>query len=219
MTRRVSRHHTPSRDGVILLVVISMLVLFSLVGIAFVVYAEAQANTARIWREGETLQQPDMDPELLLSYFLGQLVYDTDNPFSALRGHSLARTMYGAPGGTVPYCGTGRIHTPGQDDYYQVDYTNYSGGAPRNPDQYGSANAPYTYPDFNSMFLAAQRAGDSSVLIPSYYRIGPDPNTPPIMLRPDTSYHTGFPPLAHASGDVKNLADSPGYNGGPNDSI
>src|SRR5262249_52046144 len=145
------------RSGVVLLVVISLLVLFALIGIAFVVYAESQANTARIWREGETLQQPDMDPELLLSYFLGQLIYDTDNPFSALRGHSLARPMYGAPGGTLPYAGTGRIHTaanPAQDDYYQVDYTNYSGLAqPRNPDQYGSANAPYTYPDFNNMFL------------------------------------------------------------------
>lgn len=214
--------HVPAppvgRSGVILLVVISLLVLFALMGIAFVIYAEAQANTARIWREGETLQQPDMDPELLLSYFLGQLIYDTDNPFSALRGHSLARTMYGAAGGTVPYCGTGRVHTPGQDDFYQVDYTNYSGGAPRNPDQYGSPNAPYTYPDFNSMFLAGQRAADSSVLIPSYYRIAPDGKTP-VMLRPNTSYHTGFPPLADASGDVKNLADSPGYNGGPNDSI
>ena len=85
----------PPRDGVILLVVISLLVLFSLVGLAFVVYAEGQANTARLWREGETAQLPGMDPELLLSYFLGQLIYDTDNPNSALRGHSLARTMYG----------------------------------------------------------------------------------------------------------------------------
>jgi hypothetical protein len=216
--------HVPAaagRSGVVLLVVISLLVLFALIGIAFVVYAESQANTARIWREGETLQQPDMDPELLLSYFLGQLIYDTDNPFSALRGHSLARTMYGAPGGTLPYAGTGRVHTAAnaaQDDYYQVDYTNYSGGAPRNPDQYGSANAPYTYPDFNNMFLAAQRAADSSVLVPSYYRLGPDGKTP-ISLRPNTSYHTGFSPQADPSGDVKNLADSPGYSNGPNDSI
>src|SRR5438067_3901556 len=96
--QRSGKNVTSSRDGMILLVVISLLVLFSLVGIAFVIYAEGQANTARIWREGETAPQPDMDPEMLLAYFLGQFIYDTDNPHSALRGHSLARNMYGRPG-------------------------------------------------------------------------------------------------------------------------
>src|SRR5262245_35206770 len=196
------------RGGVILLVVISLLVLFALVGIAFVIYAEAQANTSRIWREGEAVDGPDMDPELLLAYFLGQLIYDTDNPLSALRGHGLARNMYGRPGGTVPFNGTGRIHTPGQDDYYNVDYTAYPWNAGRNPDQMGSGNPPYTYPDFNHMYLSAVRGSDGKVLIPSYYRIGPNG---PITLRPNTNYHTQFPPLASPSGDVKNRWDGPGY--------
>src|SRR5438105_14116252 len=116
MARARFRHSHP-RDGVVLLVVISLLVLFALVGIAFVVYAESQANTSRIWREGEALEQPDMDPELLLSAFLGQLLYDTDNPLSALRGHGLVRNMYGQPGTTIPFNGTGRQHTAGQADY------------------------------------------------------------------------------------------------------
>jgi hypothetical protein len=205
------------RGGVVLLVVISLLVLFALVGIAFVVYAEAQANTSRIWREGETIDNPDMDPELLLAYFLGQFIYDTDNPLSALRGHGLARNMYGRPGGTVPFNGTGRIHTPGQDDYYNVDYTAYPWNAGRNPDQFGSPNPPYTYPDFNHMYLGAVRASDGAVLTPSYYRIGP--NGQAVTLRPDTRYHTRFPPLADPSGDVKNRPDSAGYKNGPNDSI
>src|SRR5271155_3473927 len=115
--------HSSGRQGVILLVVISLLVLFSLVGIAFVIYAESQANTARIWREGETLTKPDADPEMLLAYFLGQLIYDTDNPFSAIRGQSLARNMFGKAGSTVPFSGTGRVHTGAPDDYYQINYT------------------------------------------------------------------------------------------------
>ena len=204
-----------ARSGVVLLVVISLLVLFSLVGLAFVVYAEGQANVARLWREAETTQLPAMDPELLLSYFLGQLVYDTDNPHSALRGHGLARNMYGRPGGMVPFNGVGRIHTGGADDFYNVDYTRY-GGAARDPDQYGSPNPPYTYPDFNHMYLAAQRASTGAILIPSYSRMGP---AGPVTLRPNAGYHTAFPPLADPSGDVKNLAEGPGYGAGPNDSI
>jgi len=220
------RHMTPTRNGliaakpsarsgVVLLVVISLLVLFSLVGLAFVVYAEGQANVARLWREAETTQLPDMDPELLLSYFLGQLIYDTDNPHSALRSHGLARNMYGRPGGMVPFNGTGRIHTGGADDFYNIDYTQY-GGAARNPDEHGSPNPPYTYPDFNHVYLAAQRASTGSILIPSYYRQGP---AGPVSLRPNPAYHAAFPPLADPSGDVKNLADAPGYGNGPNDSI
>jgi hypothetical protein len=216
---RLAKQPSASRHGVILLIVISLLILFSLVGIAFVIYAEGQANIARIWREGENVPRPDMDPELLLSYFLGQLIYDTDNPLSALRGHGLVRNMYGPPGSTIPFNGTGRQHTPAPDDYYNVDYTNYAGGVPRDPNQPGpsSPNPPYTYPDFNHMYLAAQRAADGRILVPSYYRIGP--NGQPITLRPDTRYHTGFPPLADPSGDVKNVADSPGFGNGPNDSI
>src|SRR5262249_40365666 len=155
----------------------------------------------------------DMDPELLLAYFLGQLIYDTDNPQSALRGHSLARNMYGKPGNTIPFCGSGRVHTGGNDDYYQVDYTQYSGAA-RDPDQYGSLNPAYTYPDFNNLYLAAQQASTGEVLIPSYYRMGP--NSTPISLRPNAGYHgSNWAVPAGFTGDVKNIAESPGYSGGP----
>jgi hypothetical protein len=212
---RLPQCDSNSRRGIVLLVVITLLTLFAVVGITFVIYSQAEAGSARSWRESESLQRPDMDPESLLAYFLNQLIYDTTNPNSALQGHSLARTMYGLPGSTVPYNGTGRIHTnanAAQDDYYQVDYTNYSGAAnPRSPSQYGSPNASYTYPDFNTMCLAAVRASDGAVLIPSYFRTNPTQGQSPITLRPSTTYHTQFPAQEDAGGDVKNLADSPGY--------
>ena len=35
------------------------------------------------------------DPEQYLDYALSQLINDTNNPLSAIRGHSLKRDMYG----------------------------------------------------------------------------------------------------------------------------
>ena len=206
----IRKQSAVQRDGVILLVVISLLVLFSLVGLAFVVYAEGQANVARLWREAETAQRPDMDQELLLAYFLSQLIYDTDNPHSALRGHSFARTMYGRPGGTVAFNGTGRLHNGNPDSFLNINYTQF--GAPVNFENYGSPNPPWTYPDLNNVFLAAVRASDGSVLIPSYHRPGfGDPANRRQVLRPLPTDHAGFPAMEDEGGDVKNLADSPGY--------
>src|SRR5262245_13484395 len=108
------------RRGTVLLVVLAMLTLFAAVGVAFVYYADAQAQAARLHREAQGAGRPGVDPELLLAFFLGQLLYDVpdDEPgiYSALRGHSLARSMYGwnadAPAGNnVPYNGVGRPHT------------------------------------------------------------------------------------------------------------
>lgn len=198
-----------SRQGVILLVVITLLTLFAVVGVTFVIFAQSEASAARVWRDAETLQRPDMDPEALLAYFLSQMIYDTDNRHSALRGHSLARTMFGRAGSTLPYSGTGRFHSAAPDQFYKVDYTQYAGAA-INPDDFGSPNPPYTYPDFNNMFLAAVRGSDGAVLIPSYLRTNPQNGQPAITLRPNTAYHTAFPAMEDAGGDVKNLADSPG---------
>src|SRR5262245_58182583 len=87
------------RRGVILLVVISLLTLFAVVGLSFLLYANATATAARLSREAQVQGRVDMDPELLFSLFLGQLVYDAPDDergvYSALRGHSLARGMYG----------------------------------------------------------------------------------------------------------------------------
>src|SRR2546423_13898168 len=112
--RRLARSH---RRGIILLVVLALLTLFAIVGLSFVLYADAAATSARLQREAENPRAADMDPALLFSLFLGQLIYDVNDDdagvTSALRGHSLARLMYGSHGGQdndQPFNGVGRLH-------------------------------------------------------------------------------------------------------------
>jgi hypothetical protein len=83
----------------ILLVVLSMLTLLALLGVSFVLYATSTRHSARLAVEAQQQRRPDIDPERLLSYFLGQLLFDVSDDeqgvYSALRGHSLGRDMLG----------------------------------------------------------------------------------------------------------------------------
>jgi hypothetical protein len=163
---------TQERRGIVLLVVMALLTLFSAVGLSFVFYAEAESTIAAFSADGGRKMVPDVDPELLLAYYLGQLIYDVDDQnglYSAMRGHSLARTMYGYnyPGtsNVNPYNGVGRLHTGGAgmpviqnkfgaaaDDYLGINYTYYSSdGFCRAPEKYNSAPVvqnppPYPFP-------------------------------------------------------------------------
>jgi hypothetical protein len=156
------QHATPAaRRGVILLVVVILLTLFAVVGLSFVLYAESEANSSRIARDAEVLSRDDASPDALFAYFMGQLIYDASDTdgngvYSALRGHSLARLMYGwnsDPGASnnTPFNGVGRLHNPypasyadgtalpvaftqppQNDDYYYVNYTYFQSLLPLN---------------------------------------------------------------------------------------
>src|SRR5262245_25751240 len=103
MFRPTSFARNGARRGVILLVVLALLTLFALVGISFVLYADAQALSARTFREAESQPRADMDPYQLFAYAMGQIVYDVrdrEDPsglgqgmdiYSSIRGHSLGR--------------------------------------------------------------------------------------------------------------------------------
>src|SRR5438067_6712557 len=178
------------RRGVVLVVVLLLLTLFAIVGVSLALYASALASSSRLHREAENPAHPDLEPELLLAHFLGQLIYDVpDDPsgiYSALRGHSLARNMYGYHGGNkvpsasplaaniVPFNGVGRLFAdspfPAVNDRQLINYTYFrEDGFVRDPERLGrranpsatrgaytgGCNAPYTYPDLNSTFLAA----------------------------------------------------------------
>lgn len=111
---------TADRRGAILIVVIALLTIFAVIAITFVFYSAAEADAARIHRDGVALGdvgQPD--PNEAVNGFLGALIYPTDDTNSAnltnsLRGHDLARGMYGWTGtigqNPTPFNGVGTFH-------------------------------------------------------------------------------------------------------------
>lgn len=110
------RQKKVERRAVILMVVLAMLTLFTIVGITFVYMSDSYALSARIARDAETNVVPDLDPEQAFAFALSQIIYDLNDDqvgvTSALRGHSLARNMYGWNPGQVndkPYAGLGRL--------------------------------------------------------------------------------------------------------------
>src|SRR5215471_18452292 len=88
-----------ARRGVILIVVLALLTLFAIVGLSFVLYSQAEAESSRLHREDKSLRQVLESPDRMFGYALSKLLYDEyDDPtgvYSAIRGHSLARSMYG----------------------------------------------------------------------------------------------------------------------------
>ncbi|MEX0978198.1 MAG: hypothetical protein WDZ48_05075, partial [Pirellulales bacterium] len=83
------------RRGVLLLVVLVMLVLFALIGVTFVLVAGQHYRSTKMALRHE---QYGDDPRRLCDAALAQIVRDTMNPQSVLRGHSLLNDLYGNDG-------------------------------------------------------------------------------------------------------------------------
>lgn len=158
-----TRKATPSRDGMILMVVLALLTLFAIIGITFVLYSESAALSARFAKEAESLTRPDMNPEECFALVMGQLLYDVNDDnqgvVSALRGQSLARNMYGwRDDGTVnsnntAFNGIGRVHSTfgaadgnfnGLDNWQLINHTFFksAGDLLRDPECIGTRTDP-----------------------------------------------------------------------------
>ena len=79
------------RRGIVLVLVLGMLALMALIGITFATFSGQSRISARNFFQ--SMNQPQRDE--LMDYALSQLISDTPNHQSAIRGHSLARDMYG----------------------------------------------------------------------------------------------------------------------------
>jgi hypothetical protein len=182
------------RPGIVLLVVMAMLALFATVALSFVFYAEHEATSQGYYSASFNNARADVHPELLLSYYLSQVIYDTDNRYSAGRGHALGTNMYGynpADLNLIPYSGLGRQRFDvkystldpnlsmnhgslwSRNNMMLINYQNFF-GQPRDPERdasgnYVGGNVHWTYPDLNNMFLAAV-TGSGDVIMPSFYR-------------------------------------------------
>src|SRR5262245_25251996 len=166
------------RQGVVLLIVLALRAPFASVALSFVFYAEAEATASNYVSQAQTAGSADIEPELLLSYFLGQVIYGTEDIYSVLRGHDLGRNMYGYnPAGRndLPFNGTGRLRYARMhpitgavvDNFNAINYQVYkTDGFQRKPEWYGfttdpdhryvgEQGTPWTYPDLQSVFLAA----------------------------------------------------------------
>jgi large repetitive protein len=89
--------HEPSpnrRRGVVLILILGMLSLLALIGVTFATFSGQAQIGARNFSEG--LSFPTTDE--VMDFALSQLINDTSNPASAIRGHSLKRDMYGLDG-------------------------------------------------------------------------------------------------------------------------
>lgn len=87
--------------GILLLVVLSMLTLFLLIGTAFIVSSNQYRQANKIRAKLTEASNSSIDQQDLLNEVINQLVRDTNNPNSALRFHSLLRDMYGNDGATI----------------------------------------------------------------------------------------------------------------------
>src|SRR4051812_42156938 len=79
------------RRGVVLIVILGMLGLMALVGVTFATFSGQAQVGARKFSEGQNTPTSDQ----VMDFALDQLINDTHNPLSAIRGHSLLRDMYG----------------------------------------------------------------------------------------------------------------------------
>jgi hypothetical protein len=79
------------RRGVVLILILAMLGLLALIGVTFATFSGQSQVGAKNYAEAAKR----LDPDLIIDFGLAQLINDTDNPVSAIRGHSLKRDMYG----------------------------------------------------------------------------------------------------------------------------
>ncbi len=94
MLARNARAARDRRRGVVLILILAMLGLLALIGVTFATFSGQSQVGARNYAEAAK----KLDPNTIIDFGLAQLINDTDNPVSAMRGHSLKRDMYGDDG-------------------------------------------------------------------------------------------------------------------------
>jgi large repetitive protein len=84
-------HSRARRRGIVLVVILAMLALLALIGITFATFS----NQAKVNATNFSTAKNFPDSSELMDFALLQLIADTSDPRSVIRGHSLMRDMYG----------------------------------------------------------------------------------------------------------------------------
>ena len=86
-----SRRNHRNRRGVVLILILGILALMAVIGVTFATFSGQSRISARNF--AQSVNQPQRDE--LMDFALAQLISDTADRTSAIRGHSMARDMYG----------------------------------------------------------------------------------------------------------------------------
>ena len=86
-----TRHHTRVRRGIVLVLVLAMLGLLALIGVTFATFSGQARINARNFAQSSSQPQDDE----LLDFALSAVDHRHRRPRSVIRGHSLARDMFG----------------------------------------------------------------------------------------------------------------------------
>ena len=107
------------RRGIVLVLILGVLALMAVIGVAFATFSGQSRISARNF--AQSVNQPQRDE--LMDYALTQLICDTADIRSAIRGHSLARDMYGNDANFNGYLTSrpdGAFMPPHNDPYFYV---------------------------------------------------------------------------------------------------
>lgn len=129
MTTGAYRRRGGARRGVILILVLGVLGLMAVIGVTFATFTGQSRIATRSFAQSKVQPQS----EELMDFALAQLVTDTNDVRSAIRGHSLARDMYGNDGarnGLVEYRSDGARMAPNSDPYFYVTQATAVGAGP-----------------------------------------------------------------------------------------
>ncbi|VTR91126.1 Uncharacterized protein OS=Pirellula staleyi (strain ATCC 27377 / DSM 6068 / ICPB 4128) GN=Psta_0540 PE=4 SV=1 [Gemmata massiliana] len=125
MFRPLTRSHrrAPRRGTVVVITIFALITILMVLGLAFMMYAVKEKAVAQAHKDGANVAGTGApDPTDTINRFLSTLIYDEnddgDSLNNALRGHSIARSMYGGrrdasspwAGSTVPWAGVGTFH-------------------------------------------------------------------------------------------------------------
>ena len=192
-----NRLDPPRRRGVVLVLILAMLGLLALIGVSFAtITGQAQTGGRKY---AEAAYTPSS--EQVMDYALAQLINDTTNPLSAIRGHSLKNDMYGTDAynnGVLDSIYT--ITAAGFDS--QLGYQNFA--------QYTTTIPVDTTPDLTRWIIRIAPTGNTVAQTFEVLRdlrpsggthsltlSNPDPNIsliqPPVPPPPGAGYPTGYP--------------------------
>jgi len=183
------------RSGMILLIVVAFLSMFLVVGTTYLLVADSIRRTSDFDlnatdKRSDFALMPDIDPRYMFNFALGQILYDVADPVisttnSALRGHSLATSIYGSYlSGNLnnkAFSGTGKLNQDliiAGSTIKEWQMVNYSFSNLFNPERLNGGtstvktstwNAPYTYPDHNNFYLGWLKS-DGTKVLPSFHR-------------------------------------------------